>query len=115
GQGGVALAEIYDASESPQSEYQRLINISSRGAVATGDGVLIGGFAVTGNAPKRVLVRGAGPALAAHGVSGALSNPQLSLYDVAGTIIAANDNWEAPVTVNAAQASASATAIAAAH
>ncbi|HEX2099128.1 MAG TPA: hypothetical protein VHF69_00610, partial [Candidatus Synoicihabitans sp.] len=114
GQGGVALAEIYDASENPQSEYQRLINISSRGAVTGGEGVLIGGFAVSGNAPKRVLVRGAGPALAAYGVSGALGNPQLRLYDAAGTMIAMNDDWQTPVVVDAAQASATGSEIASA-
>ena len=70
---GVALAEVYDASDNPQSEYQRLVDISTRGPVTSGEGVLIGGFSVTGNSPKKVLVRGVGPGLTAYGVSGALT------------------------------------------
>jgi uncharacterized delta-60 repeat protein len=111
GQSGIALAEIYDASESPEREYQRLINISSRGKVATGEGVLIGGFVVTGNAPKRVLVRGSGPALKSFGVAGTLADPQLRVYDEAGALIGRNDDWGTPLTVSAYQASASAAEI----
>ncbi|MCX6953369.1 MAG: YDG domain-containing protein, partial [Verrucomicrobia bacterium] len=40
---GVALAEIYDASTSPNGEPQRLVNISTRGEAGTGENVLIGG------------------------------------------------------------------------
>ena len=105
GTAGVALAEIYDASATPQ--YQRLVNISARGPVASGENVLIAGFVVTGNSPKRILVRGVGPGLAAYGVSGVLSDPILNVYR-AGTIIAQNDNWETPVGVSAGQAIASA-------
>jgi hypothetical protein len=53
GAGVVALPEIHDASVNPNAEYQRLINISTRGDVATGENVLIGGFIVTGSAPKK--------------------------------------------------------------
>src|SRR5690606_35747992 len=111
GESGVAMAEIYDASANPQAEYQRLINISSRGTVAAGEGVLIGGFIVTGNAPKRVLVRGSGPALVAHDVAGTLPDPQLLVLNRDGKIVAQNDNWEAPVTVDAVQVSATASEI----
>ena len=108
GEAGVALAEIYDAAENPNSEYQRLINISSRGTVSGGDGVLIGGFIVTGNSPKRVLVRGVGPGLGAYGVDGTLVDPTLKLYSSAGTLIAQNDNWQTPVTVAGGQVAATA-------
>ena len=44
--------------------------------------------------PKRVLMRGAGPTLAALGVSGVLIDPQLTLLNQAtGAVIATNDNW----------------------
>lgn len=91
---GVALGEIYDASENPQGEYQRLINISSRGEVAPGEAVLIGGFVVTGNSPKRVLVRGIGPGLAAQGIAGPLADPVLKIFDH-GIQLAENDDWAA--------------------
>ena len=92
--GGVALAEIYDASGNPNAEYQRLINISTRGDVATGENILIGGFIVTGNTPKKILVRATGPSLTACGVAGALADPRLGIFNGA-TRIAENDNWSA--------------------
>ena len=110
---GVALAEIYDASFNPRAEYQRLINISTRGTVLSGDDVLIGGFVITGNSPKRVLIRGVGPTLAAFGLGGVLADPTLTLY-AGGTVFARNDNWGTPVTVNTTQVAATAAEIIAA-
>ena len=112
---GVALAEIYDASTTAPTGYQRLINISSRGIVGAGENALIGGFVVTGNTPKRVLVRGAGPALAAFGVTGVLADPTLKLYDSAGKVVAQNDNWETPTPVQATQSAATAADVVAAN
>ncbi|MBS0631129.1 MAG: putative Ig domain-containing protein [Verrucomicrobia bacterium] len=113
GTAGVALAEIFDADNTPA--YQRLLNISTRGPVSSGEGVLIAGFVVTGNSPKRVLIRGAGPGLAQQGVSGVLADPVVRLYDHTGTVIARNDNWETPVTVGSGQTAATAADITAAN
>jgi sugar lactone lactonase YvrE len=104
---GVALAEVYDASANPQSEYQRLVDISTRGPVTAGEGVLVGGFMVTGNSPKKVLVRGVGPGLTAYGVPGALADPLLKVYDSTGAAVAQNDQWEISTPLTAAQTSAS--------
>ena len=104
---GVALAEVYDASDNPQSEYQRLVDISTRGPVTAGEGALIGGFSVTGNSPKKVLVRGIGPGLTAYGVSGVLADPLLTVYTAAGVPVAQNDQWETSAPLTAAQSSAS--------
>ncbi len=41
-----------------------------------------------------MIVRGIGPSLTAFGVSGALSNPTLNVYDSQGQIIASNDDWK---------------------
>lgn len=71
----------------------KAINVSTRGFVGTGEQVLIGGFIITGNVPKTVLVRGLGPSLTALGVSGALANPTLTLYDANNTALATNDSW----------------------
>ncbi|WP_221031768.1 hypothetical protein [Actomonas aquatica] len=111
GAGGIAIAEIYDAAENPNSEYQRLVNISSRGDVTGGEGVLIGGFIVTGNSPKRVLVRGIGPGLAAQGVPGVLMDPQVKVYNADRQVVAANDNWQSATPVFAGQRTATATEI----
>ncbi len=91
---GIALAEIYDASPNGATEYQRLVNISSLGDVTAGEGVLVGGFVIAGNAPKRLLVRGVGPTLATFGATGLLADPKLQIFRN-GTVIAENDNWSA--------------------
>ena len=61
--------------------------------VKNGDSVLIGGFIVTGDEPKMMVLRAIGPSLAAAGVKGALADPALDLYDAAGTLVQENDNW----------------------
>jgi hypothetical protein len=104
---GVALAEIYDASVNPAAEDQRLVSIASRGTVTAGDGALIGGFVVTGNSPKTLLIRGVGPALTAFGVAGALADPVLTIYD-GGEALATNAGWanSAAIATAATQAGA---------
>ena len=69
----------------------RLLNISTRMEVLTGDNVLIGGFIVTGSDAKKVLIRAIGPSLP---VGGALADPVLELHDGSGNVIASNDNWK---------------------
>lgn len=66
-------------------------NISTRLNVQTADNVLIGGFIVTGSIAKRVMVRAVGPSVPLTGV---LDDPVLELYNGAGQLIAANDNWQ---------------------
>jgi hypothetical protein len=71
----------------------RLLNISTRLHVLTGDRALIGGFIVTGNASKRVIVRAIGPSLTNFGVPGALADPVLELHGPGAFITRTNDNW----------------------
>jgi hypothetical protein len=61
--------------------------------VQTGDSVGIGGFIITGTAPKHVLLRGIGPSLVASGLTDALANPTLDLRDSNGVRILANNDW----------------------
>jgi hypothetical protein len=70
-------------------------NISTRLAVGTNDNVLIGGFIVTGNASKKVIVRAIGPELGAppYNIPNALADPTLELHDHTGAVITSNDNW----------------------
>ena len=70
------------------------LNLSTRGTVSRGDDVLINGFIIAGNGPKTVILRALGPSLAGVGVSGALPDPGLSLYNSSGSLIATNDNWQ---------------------
>ena len=66
----------------------KLANISTRGAIGTGDDVLIGGFIVGDVANATVVLRALGPSLAAFGISAPLLNPPLAIYDHNGTAIA---------------------------
>ena len=59
----------------------------------SGSQVLIGGFIITGTNAKTVILRAIGPSLTTRGVTGALTDPILSLFDQAGTLITQNDNW----------------------
>jgi hypothetical protein len=70
-----------------------LANISTRLQVGTGARVMIAGFVVQGSAPKRVLIRAAGPSLTQFGVPNALANPRLELHDSNNTI-GMNDDWQ---------------------
>ncbi len=88
---GVGLIEVYDlAADSPAS----LANISTRCSVQTGDNVLIGGFILQGDEPSQILVRAIGPSLTEVGVTGALADPILDLYDADGDVLE-NDDWRA--------------------
>jgi hypothetical protein len=82
-----------------------LANISTRGVVGSGSGVLIAGLVVGGTTPKNVLIRAAGPALADFGVSGALVDPTLTLIDKDSQVIAQNDNWDSSSAVALSAAS----------
>ena len=56
--------------------------------------MLIGGFIITGNAPKNVVARGIGPSLADFGISDVLADPTLELHAANGTLVAQNDDWQ---------------------
>ncbi len=77
----------------PAAIRSSFLNVSTRANVQTGDNVLIGGLIISGDAPKRVILRALGPSLANAGVAGALRDPVLSLHDSTGAMIASNDNW----------------------
>lgn len=89
GTAGVALAELYDADAATGA---RFTNVSARAQVGTGDNILIAGFALSGNVPRQILIRGIGPGLTQFGVTGVLANPTLALYR-GSTKVAENDDW----------------------
>ena len=78
-------------SATPQSG--RALNISTRLRVETGDNVMIGGFIITGTAPKKVLLRGIGPSLGNFGLGDVLADPVLALHGSQGPLVS-NDNWK---------------------
>ena len=77
----------------PTGNAAQPLNVSTRLRVQSGQNAMIGGFIITGNAPKRVIVRAIGPSLAAAGVAGALADPTVELNGSGGAI-ANNDNWK---------------------
>jgi hypothetical protein len=81
------------ATPTPTPRPATLGNISTRLQVGTADRVMIAGFIVQGSAPKKVLIRAAGPSLTQFGVPNALANPRLELHDANNTI-GMNDNWQ---------------------
>jgi hypothetical protein len=74
--------------------HQDLLNISTRARVQTGDNVLIGGFILSGNEAKKVIIRAIGPSLGGFSIQGALQDPTLELHGKNGVLIASNDNWK---------------------
>ncbi|HEY1769645.1 MAG TPA: aryl-sulfate sulfotransferase [Chthoniobacterales bacterium] len=87
---GIALVEAYDLSPLSGS---LLANISTRGFVGIRQNELVSGFIVGDLANSSVIIRALGPSLGAV-VSDALSDPTLTVYDVNGTALTTNDNWQ---------------------
>lgn len=92
GSTGMSLVEIYDMDLAGDAQ---LTNISTRGLVRSGDGVVIGGFILGGDTGQAsVLLRAIGPSLTAAGIANALANPTLELRDGNGVLMQSNDNWK---------------------
>jgi hypothetical protein len=72
------------------------VNLSTRMRVDTGDNTAIGGFIVSGNAPKRVMIRGLGPSLTSFGFpsSELLADPTLEVHGPSGFITVINNDWK---------------------
>jgi uncharacterized repeat protein (TIGR01451 family)/uncharacterized repeat protein (TIGR02543 family) len=99
---GVAVLGVYEVDQ-PQV---RLINISTRGMVLTGNDVMIGGFVVSGNAPQTVAIQGVGPSLTAYGITNPLANPTIALVRSSDQVVlATNDDWQSGANALALQAS----------
>ena len=94
---GLALAEVYDANFSDKAK--RLTALSVRNQVGTGSSMLIAGLVVSGDAPKRVIIRGVGPGLVPTvAASAVLANPTLQLNKLntatmTWSVVVANDDW----------------------
>lgn len=94
GTSGIALLEFYDADDDTTS---RLINLSARARVGTGEDMLMAGFVISGTDSLRLLVRGIGPGLAGLGITAPLTDPVLEIFR-GNERIAVNDNWSSDPT-----------------
>jgi TonB family protein len=87
-----ALAVLLASSAAAfAAEPTRLTNISVR-APAGGSDTLIVGFSVGGSGNKPVLLRAVGPTLASFGVTDAVTDPQLQVFQ-GSTSAGANNDW----------------------
>ena len=105
---GVVLIEVYDVTQGGGTG-PKASNVSTRGAVGTGNNILIAGFVLNGASSRRMLIRGAGPSLTRLGVPGVLADPQLRLIDqTSGAVLKLNDDWasgpDAAIIASAANA-----------
>jgi hypothetical protein len=89
---GNLIVEAYDAGP---GNSPRLVNLSALNFVGTGRDILIAGFNIAGTGTKNLLIRAAGPSLAALGVPGTLVDPKLEIFNSAGQKIAENDTYSA--------------------
>jgi hypothetical protein len=73
-----------------------LANVSTRLPVGKDDNALIQGFIVQGplDSTKKILIRAIGPSLTAFGITDAVANPTLDIFDGTNTKVASNDNWK---------------------
>ena len=93
---GIALLEVYEVGAAPSTA--RLVNLSTRGEVGTSGNIMIPGITIgSGSGERTLLIRAAGPALAALNVPGTLADPTMSVVDSSGNVVASNDNWGTPV------------------
>jgi len=71
----------------------RLVNISTRTRVGTGEDVMIAGFTTVGGASTRLILRGLGPSLSSFGISNPLQDPTLELRNANGALLRSNNDW----------------------
>lgn len=92
GTAGVSLVELYDLDGAGSSS--RLVNISARARVGTGDDILIPGFVIQGNVAMTLLIRAVGPTLGdVAKLSGFLEDPVMAVFR-GSNAIALNDDWQ---------------------
>lgn len=103
---GSALAEVYEVTASSA----RLVNLSTRATFSGPADALIAGFVVSGDAPRRVLVRAVGPALAAFAVGHPLADPLVKLHR-GDTVLAENRGWSDAANIRDASAQVGAFAL----
>jgi lysyl endopeptidase len=87
---GIGLVGVFEVDH-PEVP---LINLATRGMVRSGEDVMIGGFVVSGDSDRSLVVRARGPSLIPFGITNPLANPTLTLVRASDNIIVGtNDNW----------------------
>jgi hypothetical protein len=97
-----AVARLTISPSAPVADVSRIANLSIRTHAGTAAQTLIVGFVVGGQGTagtKPLLLRGIGPTLNGFGVSGALLDPKMELFNSASARLLENDNWNAADSV----------------
>jgi hypothetical protein len=82
------------AGSSPLTPQTRLVNLSSRAFVGSGQGTLIAGVTFADTRTRKFIARAIGPALASFGTDHVLADPTLTLFTANGTEIFRNTGWQ---------------------
>ena len=95
---GVALVEVYEIG----STGAKLLNTSTRLQISATSAPIIGMVVAPGVGTRKLLVRTAGPALGAFGLSGTLEDPSIRITNTKNEVLHTNDNWGTPSDTRAA-------------
>jgi hypothetical protein len=93
---GSTTSNAATVSLTTTADVGRLVNISSRSRVGTGQNILIAGFVIGGagaSGSESLLIRGSGPALDKFAVANTLPDPDLSLFSGSGVLLGSNAGW----------------------
>jgi uncharacterized surface protein with fasciclin (FAS1) repeats len=90
----ICVISLLAAASATAQAKASLSNTSSRGMVGAGNNVLITGFVVAAEPGELrwLLIRGVGPSLAPFGITNALPDPELFIYNQRGHVVATNRN-----------------------
>jgi hypothetical protein len=88
---GVKMAHIFSSSAAGTKDHA-LVNISTLARINGPDDSVISGFVISSSSARNVLVRAVGPTLSSFGVSEALPEPVLSVYQ-GEKLINSNAGW----------------------
>jgi hypothetical protein len=94
---GEIVFDAFDLRRSPSVgllTINEMFGISTRADVRTAHEIVIGGFIISGDTDKCVVVRGRGQSVGVPAGETRLADPYLSLRDVGGVEIEFNDDWQ---------------------
>lgn len=93
GNDGLVIVEAYDVDDATSDS--RLINLSTRAQVGTGNNIVVAGLVVAGPAPRTYLIRAVGDTLQDFGINDFLDDAVITLFR-GSTIWRYVDDWDDP-------------------
>ncbi len=94
GSDGLVIVEAYDADSGTGTS--KLVNLSTRGYVGSGNNIMIAGLVVDGPGPRTYLVRAIGDTLVDFGINDTVADTYLTIYR-GSEVIRVKDDWDDPV------------------